>query len=125
MASRHPASCFVLVVFAFLVLAAGSLQAQTVTGTMQGRVTDRSGASLPGVTVTIRNLDIGLERVVTTNMQGFFSAPFLPVGRYRVSAELSGFGTMARQNVPVNLNQTTIQDFMIDPAISETITVSS
>lgn len=108
-----------------LALVAVPLYSQTVTGTMQGTITDRSGARLPGVTITVRNIETGLERIATTNSEGFFNATFLPVGRYRVVAELSGFAPMRRENVPVNLNQTTVQDFMIDPAMTETITVSA
>src|SRR5688500_18107100 len=124
MASRLTASRL-LVILVLLLLAMTSVQAQTVTGTMNGRITDRSGAVLPGVTVTIRNMETGLERVAVTDGQGFFNAPFLPVGRYLVAAELEGLGTMRRDNVPVNLNQTTVQDFVIDPAMSETITVNA
>src|SRR5205085_11608371 len=68
--------------------------AQTVTGTLRGTVVDRSGAVLPGVTITIRNVDTGLERVMVTERDGAFNAPFLPIGRYNVQAELSGFGAM-------------------------------
>src|SRR5207247_3341692 len=111
--------------FVVLALAAIPLNAQTVTGTMNGTITDRSAARLPGVTVTIRSTETGLERVVTTNGEGFFNAPYLPVGQYNVSAELSGFGAIRRANVPINLNQTTVQDFVIDPAVSESITVNA
>src|SRR5712691_10759531 len=114
-----------LVLFAVVALVSIPLNAQTVTGTMNGTVVDRSGAALPGVTVTIRNVETGLERVVVTNSAGFFSAPFLPVGRYNVHAELSGFGAMRRQNVSVDLNQTIVQDFILDPAMQETVTVSA
>ena len=44
--------------------------------------------------ITIREMDTGLERVTTTNEKGIYSAPFLPVGRYRVTAELAGLGTL-------------------------------
>jgi hypothetical protein len=123
MGIRRPA--FVLLLLALLLLASLPLAAQTVTGTIQGTVTDRSGAVLPGVTVTIRNLETGLERVVVTNDAGFFNAPFLPIGRYRVNAELAGMGSQRRENVPINLNQTTVQDFIIDPQMAETITVQA
>ena len=113
--------CILIVVCC--LLAAVPLLGQTVTGTMQGTVTDRSGGSLPGVTVTIRNMETGLERVVLTSSDGFFNAPFLPIGRYVVTAELSGFGQLSRQNVRVDLNQTVVQDFVLDPAITETVTV--
>ena len=68
-------------VFAVLIaLVSIGASAQTVTGTMNGTVTDKSGGALPGVTVTIRNSETGLERVTTTNEKGFYNAPFLPVG---------------------------------------------
>jgi hypothetical protein len=108
-----------------LLLLPLSAFAQTVTGTMNGTVTDKSGGSLPGVTVTIRNVETGLERNVETNSAGFFNAPFLPIGRYNVSAALQGFGTMFRKNVGIELNQTTVQDFVLEPAMSETVTVSA
>jgi outer membrane receptor protein involved in Fe transport len=101
------------------------LLAQTVTGTMRGTATDRSGAVLPGVTITIRNAETGLERVVVTEKDGAWNAPFLPLGRYNVQAELSGFGTMRHNGVRVDLNQTTVQDFVLDPAMQETVTVSA
>jgi hypothetical protein len=115
----------ILVLLLLVAAAAVPLSAQTVTGTMNGNITDRSGAALPGVTVTIRDSDTGLERVVVTNESGFFNAPFLPIGRYTVTAELAGLGSARRADVPVNLNQTTRQDFAIDPQMSETITVNA
>src|SRR5436190_11693753 len=105
------------VVFAILVALAIPAGAQTVTGTMNGTVTDKSGGALPGVTVTIRNAETGLERVVVTDRAGFFNSPFLPIGRYSVVAELAGFGAMRHQNVGVDLNQTTVQDFVLAPAV--------
>jgi len=112
-------------VLAVLVLIAIPIAAQTVTGTMNGTVTDKSGGALPGVTVTIRNVETGLERVVVTDKGGFYSATFLPTGRYNVQAELAGFGTMRRNNVRVDLNQTVVQDFILDPAMTETVTVNA
>ena len=53
-------------VVALALLAVSPLLAQTVTGTMRGTVTDRSGGALPGVTVTIKNVETGLERVDVT-----------------------------------------------------------
>ena len=115
----------VLVAFALVTLVSLPLTAQTVTGTINGTITDRTGGALPGVTVTMRNMETGLERTVVTNEAGFFNAPFLPTGPYVVSAELTGLGSARRENVPVNLNQTTVQDFAIDPQVSETITVNA
>ncbi len=101
------------------------LLAQTVTGTMNGTIVDSSGAALPGVTVTIRNAETGLERIVVTDSAGFFNAPFLPIGRYNVEAQLGGFGMQTRQNVRVDLNQTVVQDFILGMALAESVTVTA
>ena len=100
------------------------VSAQTVTGTVQGTVTDPTGAVLPGVTVTLKNLETGITRELTTNEVGFYSAPFLAVGRYSVSARLSGFGSIVRDEVEVGLNQTRVADFQLKPStVVEAVTV--
>ncbi len=114
-----------VLVLSLVVVLSLAATAQTVTGTVQGTVSDRSGGVIPGVTVTIRNAETGLTRVVVTNETGFFNAPFLPIGRYDVSAELSGFGQSRRSDVRVDLNQTTVQDFVLDPAVTESVTVTA
>ena len=121
--TRMPLRLFVVSVVALLISI--PMFSQTVTGTMNGTVTDKSGGALPGVTVTIRNAETGLERVLVTDKAGFFNAAYLPIGRYNVVAELAGFGTMRHQNAPVDLNQTTVQDFVLAPAVQETVTVNA
>ncbi len=98
--------------------------AQTVTGTIQGTVTDTSGAVVPGVTVTVRNMDTGAVRDVITNETGFYSAPYVPIGKYSVSAALSGFGTVIRDGIQVGLNDTKVVDFKLDPKLTESVTVT-
>ncbi|MPY89031.1 MAG: hypothetical protein GEU99_14020 [Luteitalea sp.] len=58
-----------------------------------GRVTDPSGAVLPGVTVSVRNLGTNDVRTTTTNVSGDFAFSLLPIGRYTVTIELAGFKT--------------------------------
>ena len=111
-------------ILAMLVVFAGDLAAQTVTGTIQGTITDTSGAVLPGVTVTVRNMDTGAERTVVTNESGLFTAPFVQIGRYTVTAALSSFGTVARKGIQVTLNATSVVDFKLDPRVTELVTVS-
>ncbi len=98
--------------------------AQTVTGTIQGKVADSTGSVLPGVSIQIKNQDTGAARELTTNEQGFYAATFLPVGRYSVTAKLTGFSTVVRDGVDVGLNQTRVADFQLKPAArEETVTV--
>ena len=115
-------SVFLACAFAMGVAAAAA--AQTVTGTLQGTVTDTSGGALPGAIVTIKNVDTGATREVTTNNSGFYTAPFLAIGTYTVVAKLNGFTTLVRENVQVGLNQTQVADFQLKPAtVAETVTV--
>src|SRR5262245_31435336 len=97
--------------------------AQTVTGTMQGTIRDTSGAVLPGVAVTIVSADTGGTREVVTNDAGFFSAPFLPLGQYRVTATLASFGIVVREGIEITLNRTTVVDFTLSPSVTDTVTV--
>ena len=63
---------------------------------------------LPGVTVTITNVDTGAERVVVTNEQGLYRAPLLPLGTYRVVAELQGFKKFEQTGIKLSVGQTAV-----------------
>ena len=113
-----------IVIALVAICATGNVvSAQTVTGTIQGTVSDTSGGVLPGVTVVIKHMDTGAERNVVTNESGFFSAPFVALGRYSVSAALSGFGTVTREGIQVGLNDTRVVDLVLDPRVTDSITV--
>ncbi len=70
-----------------------SSTAQVSTATLQGTVKDQTGASLPGVTVTVIHTETGASRNVVTDAGGRYVAAPLPIGGYDVRAELSGFRT--------------------------------
>src|ERR1043166_848716 len=94
----------IFTVLALLALVAGTARAQSgnVNGSIEGTIKDASGGLLPGVTVTIRNLDTGEDRVVVTDSNGLFRAPLLPLGSYKVTAELSGFKKYEQTGIPLN-----------------------
>ena len=81
-------------------------QSQSTTGTVQGTVVDQNGAVISGASVTVRNIDTGFERSVTSNSDGFFTAPLLPLGRYRVTSKANGFADYTLENVEVTIGQT-------------------
>lgn len=72
--------------------AASAVRAQTTTGTLRGTVTDETGGSLPGATVTATNDDTGFSTNATTGSTGFFNMA-LPPGNYTITATLPSFGT--------------------------------
>src|SRR5687768_15985239 len=69
---------------AFVAFSSAPLLAQVPTGTLAGTVTDRVGAVLPNVAITITNKVTGASRVVQTGADGVFSVPSLPAGLYDV-----------------------------------------
>jgi hypothetical protein len=99
---------------------------QTVTGTLQGTVTDTKAAVVSGVEVVVRNVETGQERTSTTNSDGYYSASFLPLGRYTVTASAQGFATVNQENVEITLNQTRVIDFALNPSgVAGAVTITS
>ena len=88
---------------ACIVFTATALSAQTFRGTILGTVTDPSGAVVSGASVTVRNLNTGLERTTQTSADGSYSVPELPVGTYSVTVTLSGFQTSLTNDVAVDV----------------------
>src|SRR6185295_15269549 len=109
-----------------LVPAASFAQAVNVTsGSINGKVTDSTGAVLPGVSVTATSLDTGLIRTVVSEKDGGYVINLLPPGRYRVNAELSGLGKAAIGSVEVLLGNSTRADVKIAPQVTETVEVKA
>lgn len=105
---------------------AGPLTGQGTRGTITGVVKDSSGAVVPGADISIVEKATSVETKAVTTEAGVYRAPYLPPGRYRVSASKSGFKTAVRDNVDVLVTQTVTLDFSLDPGeISEQITVSA
>jgi len=94
-----------IVVALFLCLSVAA-QSQSTTGLIQGNVIDQAGAIVQGATVVVKNTETGFERTVTSNSDGFFSAPLLPLGRYQVTVESSGFSRTTLENVNLNIGET-------------------
>src|SRR5713226_7435065 len=90
-------------VFAVVLLWGTLAYGQTTAGTILGTASDESGARLPGVTVSITNLDTGIVRSVTTDDGGRYRAPGLALGNYEVKAELSGFRTAVRTGIQLTV----------------------
>ncbi len=86
--------CCRLVVCGILVLAIClSLRAQNVvlTGSLGGRVTDETGAVVPGASVIVRNLATGVQQTAESNSAGLYRFPVLVPGSYSITASLKGF----------------------------------
>jgi hypothetical protein len=103
-----------------------AIYGQTVTGTLQGTVTDTTGAVVPGAEVVVRNVETGQERNLKTNSDGSYSAPFLPLGRYTTTASGKGFGTVVQENIEITLNQTRVIDITLSPVgVTGAVTITA
>ena len=94
---------------------ASAANAQTFRGTILGTVTDSSGAAVPGATVTIKNMDTGLTRTVTTSEDGTYSAPEPPIGNYSITCEKSGFKSGVVTGARVEVSSERRVDFTLQP----------
>ena len=98
--------------------------AQSSNGTLTGKVTDEQGLALPGVSVTATNQDTGFQRSAQTDSTGVYAINGLPVGRYEVKSNLTGFALQTAKNVSVNVAVTTSIEFKMTVASkTEEVTV--
>jgi hypothetical protein len=74
-------------------------------GTINGTVADPTGAVVPGTHVVIKNLDTGQIREVMTGYTGGYNAPFLPLGRFTVSADHPGFKQVTQEGITLTADQ--------------------
>jgi hypothetical protein len=115
----------ILTVLGILFLVASSAQAQQTLGSINGTVTDSSGAVIQNATVRIHNVDTGLEQTARTKSDGSFSVPDLPIGRYIVAFSGGGFKTEVHSNILVQGNRTATVNGSLQPGeVTATITVT-
>lgn len=93
---------FVLVASMILLLAP-RIHAQLASANLSGTVTDQSQAAVPNANVSIRNVDTGVTREVTTNADGLYSAPNLAPGKYDVTVSATGFSTLVQNGITLTV----------------------
>ena len=113
-----------------LVLAAAGTStpayAQTTNGAIVGVVTDAQAAVLPGVTVTLRNTDTGLVRVLTSETDGRYRVGGLPPGRYELTSELQGFSPVRVTDMTVVIGGELVRNVTMQvEGLAEVLTVTA
>ena len=120
------ARCKILSLLLVYVVLAGICVAQTTTGRIIGNITDSSGAPMPGVSVTARSLDTGLERSAATNSEGGYVITQLAIGNYEVSVQATGFKRYSQRPVSLLVDQTVRIDAQMQVGdVTEQITVEA
>ncbi|MEP7273279.1 MAG: TonB-dependent receptor, partial [Acidobacteriota bacterium] len=121
---RSPAFTFTLLALCFW--SAPEIMAQSFTGKIIGTVRNANSEVVANAEVTITETQTNKIINLTTNSEGFYASPPLPVGTYRVEATLSGFRRAVRPNITLQIQQTATADFTLEVgAVSETVEVNS
>src|SRR3989475_6835244 len=97
-----------------LILLSGiTVSAQVTTATIAGVVQDASGAVIPGVTVTAKNVETGATRTATSDEGGRYTVPELTLGDYEVEAQLAGFQTEVRSGITLTVGRSAVVNFAL------------
>jgi hypothetical protein len=109
-----------------LVFGVATANAQSQTGEIFGKVTDESGAVLPGVTVTLSGPSLLQPQTATTSQTGTYQFPRLTVGTYNLKFEIAGFKTVVQEGIQVTVDfSANISPQLGVSAVQEVVTVTS
>src|SRR5262245_19253943 len=109
----------------FLCLAAGIARADS-NGRLTGRVIDPSERTVSNAEIRLRNSATLVERSVTTNSEGIYEFPALPVGSYRLQVRAKGFRLYTVEGLTTEVARTLVQDVRLEVGdLSQEITVNS
>ncbi|HMX25548.1 MAG TPA: carboxypeptidase-like regulatory domain-containing protein, partial [Blastocatellia bacterium] len=123
---RTPLAVILIALTLLLAPTVALAQAQAANGVIEGTVTDPSGSVVAGARVKIVNLDNGISREVTTNESGFYRAPLLPLGRYEIIVEQTGFNRFAQTGITLSAGQAATIDVALKVgAVANEVTITS
>jgi hypothetical protein len=116
--------CWVLPLL--LMLGSGVCFAQsTNAGDIRGSVTDSTGALIPGVTVSVLNVDTGISKDFVTNQDGLFDTSSIVAGNYRITFSKDGFEKLVRGPITLQVGFTTVNAELKVGAMSQEVTVTT
>ena len=109
-----------------LFLATASLQAQSSMGTISGRVTDESGAVVPGAKVELKSESTNVTAGTESNSAGFYVFPNVLPGSYLLTVTATGFKAYVAQHLVLNVHQDVSQDVKLTVgAVTTTVEVQA
>lgn len=123
---KHPlkVSGLSLIMFALFLCIAQNIAAQTYTATVTGTVTDPNDNAVPNVKIIATNQATKINYTAQSGNSGAYTIPFLPVGSYVISGELTGFKKILSNSITLEVNQTARVDLKLEVgAVSEQVIV--
>jgi hypothetical protein len=120
------AALLLAVVFSVVFTGVSARSQTSGAGAITGTVMDAKQSVVPGASVTVTNVDTGVDHAYTTNGAGLYTAPFLQPGHYKVDASAAGFGTVEAKDLTLLVGQTlTIDLTMAVKSDATTVEVSA
>jgi hypothetical protein len=107
---KHACSFTVVAALLLSILLSLPVGAQVAGGALSGTITDPSGAGIPQAQITIKNVATGVERDISTNENGFYSAPNLLPGEYQVTVTAKGFNAEVKSGFTINVGARQVFD---------------
>jgi hypothetical protein len=107
-----PSALFCIATPALLFASLGF--SQVVGGALSGTIRDQAGYSIPGVAVTVHNLETGADRKLITDATGHYAAPSIAVGPYSITAAKESFASVTRTGINLVVGQTAAIDFALN-----------
>src|SRR5438094_143718 len=116
----------VLLIISVIFLGGHPASAQVSTATIAGVVQDASGAVIPGVSITAKNVETGVTRTATSDEGGRYTIPELTVGDYEVEAQLPGFQTEVRSGITLSVGRNAVVNFaLMVGQVSDRVTITA
>lgn len=117
---------FTLFALMLVIVGAAPLLAQYTTGSLGGTIEDQAGAVVPAAKVAVQNEGTGLTKTVTSQPNGEFLFPALPVGHYKLTVTKAGFTTYIQTGIVITVNQAATQTVQLKVgAITQQVTVTA
>jgi hypothetical protein len=115
-----------LLVAALFITCVSPLVAQQITGAITGAVKDEQGAVIPNADIKATNVATGFTRTSKTDGEGAYTIQYLPIGKYTVDVNASGFKKFVQQNMIITVDQTqSLNVTLVVGAESQTIEVTT
>ena len=109
------------VLFVWMAGAVSPSHAQATSGAISGVVTDESQGVIANASVTARNVGTNESRSATTDSEGRYRFPNLPVGNYEITVQANGFGKLVRSGVELLLNQDAVVNLALKVSAVEVV----
>ncbi len=110
---------FLIVILTTIVTSGCLLLAQVDRASLSGTVTDRSGAVVPGATLTLVSQETGFRREAVSGENGTYTFSLVPIGNYTLTAAMTGFRTMTMRDLRLGVGDNRLLDIQMQVAAAD------